>query len=273
MTNTSQPAGLRKLFKDIQDLLIPNTPPKNLIPDSPITQLNKDVEGWYEIYTSRVGIHLGFSQVVNCMKIRESENQYSFENLNSFKEIELIPESENVLVAKSSRNYIPFVFVDGDDGEEYMQLPIHERNYKKVSGFKIWSRLVLIILIVIGFTITIIHILIQIFRYFTGKKAKNTNIRTSNILTQLTVLIGLLWIIYSYNTFSFVSMSVKGFHPVLFFLFSIAFALLSFASFGLNIIQIRKKISVLYLSVSTLCLILTIYLYDMGIIGLRTWVY
>jgi CubicO group peptidase (beta-lactamase class C family) len=274
LTNTSREEGLRNFLNEFQSLLIPDSIKKSVLDTTLTIKLSKDVTGWYEKNTARVALVSFTYQFFNFMKIGKENNQYYYKRL-FFGQWDLIPYSENSLISVNSKSYVPFIFVDDENGNEYLQLPLHELNYKKINGFVVWGKISLLILGVLIVFSSIIEIFILLFiRLVKRRKPKMT---FSRILPLTAILIGILWMFFYINYFSFYTMGKIGFESVGFFILSILFAVISISAFLVNLLKIKyemnKFVRVHSFIVSSFCLFVTIYLYYNDFIGLIGWLY
>ncbi len=274
LTNTSRENGLRNFINDFQSLLIPDSIRRPALDTTINIQLSKDVTGWYEKSTSRVALGSFIYQFFYFTKIGKQNNQYYYKRL-FFGQWNLIPYADNSLISVNSKNYVPFVFVNDENENEYLQLPLHELNYKKVNAFVVWGKIASLIISMLIILSALIEIVILLFvRFVKRKKPKRMFAR---MLPLATILIGLLWALFYYNYFSFTTMGKIGFESLVFFSLSLLFAASAVFSFFVNLLtlkyQTNKVVKIHSLVVSTWCVMATIYLYYWDFIGLRTWVY
>ncbi len=274
LTNTSREKGLRNFLNEFQSLLIPDSIKKSALDTTLTIKLSKDITGWYEKNTDRVELGSFTYQFFNFMKIGKENNQYYYKRL-FFGQWDLIPYSENSLISVNSKSYVPFIFVDDENGNEYLQLPLHELNYKKISGFVVWGKISLLILGVLIVFSSIIEIFILLFiRLIKRRKPKMI---ISRILPLSAILIGILWMLFYTNYFSFYTMGKIGFESVGFFILSILFAGISIFALLVNLLKIKyemnKFVRIHSFIVSSFCMFVTIYLYYNDFIGLRGWIY
>jgi CubicO group peptidase (beta-lactamase class C family) len=274
LTNTSRENGLLNFVSEFQSLLIPDSIRKQVIDTTLTINLSNDVTGWYEKNTDKVELGSFIYQFLNFMKIGKENNQYYYKRL-FFGKWDLIPYSENSLISVNSKNFVPFIFVHDENGNEYLQLPLHELNYKKISGFVVWGKISMLILGVLIVFSSIIEIFILLFIRLV--KRRKPKMLISRILPLTSVLIGILWILFYTNYFSFYTMGKIGFESVGFFILSILFAVISISAFLVNLLKIKYEMNkfarVHSFIVSSFSLFVTIYLYHNDFIGLIGWLY
>jgi CubicO group peptidase (beta-lactamase class C family) len=274
LTNTSRENGLLNFISEFQSLLIPDSIRKPALDSTFTIKLSKNVTGWYEKATNRIELGSFIYQFYNFMKIGKENNQYYNKRL-FFGQWKLIPYSENSLISVNSKNYIPFVFVNDDNNNEYLQLPLHESNYRKVNGFVVWGKISLLILGVLIIFSAIIEILILLIRRIVKRrKPKRLFART---LPLAAVLIGIVWMFFYANYFSFYTMGKIGFESVGFFILSILFAVMSVLALLVNLLTITDEMYIFVrihsFTISSFCMLVTLYLYYYDFIGLRGWIY
>lgn len=274
LTNTSRETGLPGFIHEFQSLVIPDSIRKPALDAAFTITLSKDVTGWYEKSTHRTALGSFIYQFLHFMKIGKENGQYYYKKL-FFGQWDLIPYSENSLITVDFKSSIPFVFVDDGQGNEYLQRPMHESNYRKISGFVVWGKISLLILSML----VILSALTEVFflLYSGLVKRRKAGMTLSRILPLSAIVIGVLWMLFYANYFSFYTMGKIGVESVGFFTLSVLFAGLSVAALMVNLLKLKYKMNkwvrIHSFIVSSFCVLATVYLYFNDFIGLRGWIY